>query len=64
MPRRLTSLERCLIDRLRPFADFHVEGAPERHVITSGSSMARRQLTMGDCREAYELLRLIDGGRQ
>ena len=41
---------------LKPFADFYVRGAPDAHVITSGSAMAQRQLTMGDCRRAAECL--------
>jgi hypothetical protein len=60
--RGLTLLERSLVDRLRPFADFHVPGAPDAHVITQGSAMAKRQLTMGDCRDAAELLASIDSG--
>ena len=54
-----------LIDRvlqleaaLKPFADF-ADGRrvvpPEMH-ITPGSYMAKRQLTMGDCYKARELL--------
>lgn len=37
---------------LKPFADFFVNGAPDDYVITAGSRMAKRQLTMGDCRLA------------
>lgn len=63
MVRALTNLERSLLTALRPFADFYVRGAPDEHIITSGSSIARRQLRMGDCRAAYEPLARIDNGR-
>jgi hypothetical protein len=59
MARGLTLLEQQLIVALQPFADFHVAGAPDRHVITQGSPLAKRQLTMGDCRTAAELLATI-----
>jgi len=39
---------------LEPFAAFDDGRAPERLQITQGSSMARKQLTIGDCRRARE----------
>ena len=53
--RALTRLPE-LLAALQPFADFHGRNAPDRLVITQGSAMAKRQLTMGDCRVAAELL--------
>lgn len=44
---------------LRPFAAFHHSSAPDEHVITQGSAIAKRQLTMGDCRRAAEALENI-----
>lgn len=44
---------------LRPFADFYrptMELAGDDHVLTRGSSMAGRQLTIGDVRRAYKTL--------
>ena len=51
---------------LQPFADYvdtealrlNIPGAlfPPEHIITQGSSMARRQLTLGDCQRALEVL--------
>ena len=41
---------------LAPFADY-AQGRrlpPDSYVITQGSSMARRQLTVGDCKRALE----------
>lgn len=52
-----------LIAALRPFAAFYVRGAPDDHVITQGSAMAQRQLTMGDCRKAKEALEGYTGPR-
>ncbi|MFN3387473.1 MAG: hypothetical protein ACK40O_00965 [Allosphingosinicella sp.] len=63
MASETTLLERDLIAALQPFADFYVRGAPDSHVITMGSRMAKRQLTMGDCRRAHELLKdVIESG--
>jgi len=50
-----------LIAALQPIADFYVRGAPDGHVITQGSAMAKRQLTMGDCRKASEALANFTG---
>jgi hypothetical protein len=41
---------------LEPFAAFDDGRAPEHLPITSGSGMARRQLTIGDCRKAKAAL--------
>ena len=47
-----------MIDRLRgalkPFAEFGAvpSGPPDQFIITAGSTMARRQLTIGHCRDA------------
>lgn len=43
-----------LVTALTPFAAFHSFRVPDEMTITSGSPMARRQLTMGDCRKAVE----------
>lgn len=40
---------------LEPFAAFDDGRAPEHLPITTGSSMARKQLTIGDCRRAREV---------
>jgi Lar family restriction alleviation protein len=45
-----------LVEALKPFAAFDDERAPEHLPITSGSGMARRQLTIGDCRKAKAAL--------
>lgn len=45
---------------IEPFARFHVSGAPDTHIITAGSRMAQRQLTMGDCRLAAMALAAFD----
>lgn len=50
-----------LIAALRPFADFYVRGAPDSHVITQGSAMAQRQITMGDCHKAKAALERFSG---
>jgi hypothetical protein len=47
---------RALVAALKPFARFYVRGAPGDHVITQGSAMAKRQLTMGDCGRAHDVL--------
>jgi hypothetical protein len=49
-------------EALKPFADF-VDAArapPDSFVITQGSGMARRQLTVGDCRRAGAVLELLN----
>lgn len=50
-----------LREALRPFADFaDPRGVvPADFVITQGSSMAKRQLTMGDCYEALAALAVV-----
>lgn len=55
MAGRIAELEYAL----RPFANFYtpaMELAGDGHVITQGSSLARRQLTVGDVRQAYKSL--------
>ena len=56
---QLATIER-LSAALEPFADFaNLSGAaylPDDHVITLGTGMAARQLTMGDCRKARTAL--------
>ena len=49
-----------LAEALEPFAAFaDLSGlVPDDHIITQGSPMARRQLTMGDCRKAAAALRV------
>lgn len=44
---------------LKPFADFAPISPlfPDDMVITKGSSLARRQLTIGDCRKAREVFK-------
>ena len=51
---RLAKLE----EALRPFADYadHRARLPDTFPITSGSPMAKRQLTMGDCYRAKDML--------
>lgn len=47
-------------DALKPFADYaaaYVSPLPDSLIISKGSSMAKRQLTMGDCRAAQAALR-------
>jgi hypothetical protein len=50
-----TEIER-LRSALKPFADYadpsHI--VPAFHLITNGSPMAKKQLTMGDCYEASQ----------
>jgi hypothetical protein len=58
---RIAALERevaILKEVLQPFADFADESVtlPNTFVINKGSSMARRQLTMGDCYRARAVL--------
>lgn len=52
-----------MIEALEPFADFaDTSGVlPDDHVITRGSRMAQRQLTMGDCRRALAALATLEG---
>lgn len=51
-----------IAEALRPFAEFadqdHI--VPRRYVITQGSPLAKRQLTMGDCYEARAALAAIE----
>jgi hypothetical protein len=49
-------------EALKPFADFvDAAGAPpDSFAITQGSGMARRQLTVGDCRRAGAVLELLN----
>ena len=51
-----------LREALRPFADFADERRRMRPdmMITTGSPMARRQLTMGDCYAAADALAATD----
>jgi hypothetical protein len=48
--------EAVLVKALEPFAAFDDGRAPEHLPITQGSSFARKQLTIGDCRRAREAL--------
>ena len=50
--RQITALQ----DALKPFAAFDDGQAPFTLPITQGSGMARRQLTIGDCRNAKQAL--------
>jgi hypothetical protein len=55
---RLRADNEKLRDALSPFADFAgqpVGRPPDDMVLTNGSRMARRQLTMRDCRIAAEV---------
>jgi hypothetical protein len=47
---------------LKPFADFadRTKQLSSEYVITTGSRMAKRQLTMGDCYAAYNALHRDD----
>jgi hypothetical protein len=47
-----------LVARLKVFADFadSQRRMPRDLVITNGSSMAKRQLTMGDCYDAADAI--------
>lgn len=52
---RIAELEAAL----RPFADFYtpsMELAGDAHQLTQGSTMARKQITVGDVRRAYKAL--------
>jgi hypothetical protein len=56
---RLERERDAAVAALKPFADFadpH-NRAPDHLVITVGSSMARKQLTMGDCYKARQALK-------
>ncbi len=57
---RLKAENAQLREALKPFADFaNGSGAkhfPDNLVITSGSGMARKQLTLGDCHRARAAL--------
>ncbi len=56
----MTDLERDLVTAaLTPFAMFVMHGIPDDHVITEGSQLAKRQLTMGDCRVANRVLKAV-----
>ena len=48
-----------LREALRPFADYADQGSsfPDEFKITFGSRLAKRQLTIGDCRRAREALK-------
>lgn len=65
MARGTTLLERQLVAALQPFADFaDPRGiAPPSLVITAGSGIAKRQLTMADCYAARDALANIPGAR-
>ena len=55
LDKRIAELEAAL----KPFADFYapaMELAGDDHKLTNGSSMARRQITVGNVRRAYEAL--------
>ena len=60
------ALEACcyeeLVTALRPFAEFghNMRGLRKEFVITQGSSMARRQLTAGDCKAAFAVLAKVE----
>ncbi len=45
-------------EALRPFAEFAAKAdvLPDDFVITKGSGLARKQLTIGDCRNARAAL--------
>jgi len=51
---------RACVEALKPFAEFinsrAFEVLPDDHVLSQGSLMARRQLTIGDCRKARAAL--------
>ena len=49
---RLREINTDLLKALKPFADFASERAPSNLIITLGSHMAKRQLTMRDCQQA------------
>ncbi|MGI9449349.1 MAG: hypothetical protein ACR2QH_01630 [Geminicoccaceae bacterium] len=46
----------ALREALQPFADFAVRKASKEYIITLGSAIAQRQLTMGDCFAAKDAL--------
>jgi hypothetical protein len=46
---------------LKPFAEFDDGRAPESLPITAGSSLARKQLTIGDCRRAKAAMLKLPG---
>lgn len=52
---RIAELESAL----KPFADFYtpsMELAGDAHHLTQGSTIARKQITVGDVRRAYQAL--------
>jgi hypothetical protein len=51
---RIAALE----EALKPFADYadHIGISPDNLIITQGSLLAKKQLTMADCRRAREEL--------
>ena len=54
----------ALLKALKPFADFATKKAPRDQVITQGSHMAKRQLSMGDCQQAAAAIaKATDNGR-
>jgi len=53
---------RTVVSILKPFADYadpHRK-VPREMVITNGSPMAKRQLTMGDCYDAKDAIDVIE----
>lgn len=50
---------RCVLEQFAAFAPQLGQGPPDNFPITKGSELARRQLTMGDCRAARALLDLL-----
>lgn len=52
LSRRLTKCE----EALKPFAEYADTRFPADAAVTKGSPMAKRQLSMGDCHRAYNVL--------
>jgi hypothetical protein len=52
---------RSVLGTFAAFAPQPGSGPPDDFVITQGSRLAKRQLTMGDCRAAQALLGLLGG---
>lgn len=63
--RMTTPTETKLVEALRPFAAFALSKSlpPDDFVITNGSAMARRQLTIGDCKRAAEAIATYDAAQ-
>lgn len=58
----IARLVKPLVDALKPFAEYGAMNRkfPRGGQITHGSSMAKKQLTMGNCYDAADALKVIE----